>query len=112
MYYYDDLIEAIIDLEERGYTLDFAIGDTNLFCVQGQSPVARKEFTIREVYHFTGKDDGERISLYGIEAPAFCVKGILLERGSKSTKPLPSFFQRKIEEYMHHRVPVCGADDQ
>lgn len=101
MHHYHNLVEAIIDLETRGFTLDFTFGNKSLFCVQSQSPMPSEEFSITEVYHFTARNKKGYVSLYVIEASAFCVKGILLKKPTKSANKVPKFFERKLAEYIN-----------
>jgi len=45
--------EAIIDMNERGYTSDFQLVDNDLFWVQGKYFMRAGDFSVTEYYHFS-----------------------------------------------------------
>jgi hypothetical protein len=97
---YSNLVEAIIDLEARGYVVDFTIMGNSLLCAQDKIFLARKEFNILEVYDFFDQEKGENVSVYGIEAADYGLKGILLEKPGIHYATSPPFLQQKMAEYL------------
>jgi hypothetical protein len=47
---------AIIDLQQRGYDLDFILNNENLLRVQHREPITPDDFEITEVSPFSGQE--------------------------------------------------------
>ena len=61
-YHYTTVLEALNDLKEKGFTLDFNINKENIL----RDP---HEFEVKHVYRYEGDTDpGEEATVYGIES--------------------------------------------
>ena len=69
MYNYDTVTEAISDLRQRGFTLDFNLQTNSLQCFNPDLNLTPDEFEIKEIYRFEGdtNPDDEAI-VYAIES--------------------------------------------
>ena len=47
-----NIVDAIVDLQTRGYSSDFIVMDNQLFCAQQKIFLRHDEFDINEVYSF------------------------------------------------------------
>ena len=64
---YDTLTEAIADLKNRGFDLDFNLRETQIECTTTGAKLSANEFEITEVYRFEGNTDpGDELVLYAI----------------------------------------------
>ena len=76
MYDYETLTEAIKNLKERGYKLDFNLTENCIIC--NEEKFDPEDFEITEVYRFEGDTDpADEAVLYAIESKKG-VKGILI----------------------------------
>ena len=67
MYHYATVTEAINELRQKGFTLDFNLEENCLTC-KG-SKFNADEFEISEVYRYEGESDpGDAAIVYGIES--------------------------------------------
>jgi len=81
MYNYVTVTEAIIALEDRGYSRDFNIhSETECFiCNRSQTSLSADDFEIDEVYRFEGNTDpGDEMIVYAISSKKFDIKGTLV----------------------------------
>ena len=75
---YETVTEAVNDLNKRGYTHDFNLGEDCLICGETIS-LSPKEFEIDEVYRFEGMTDpGDEMIVYAIASVDGDVKGVLV----------------------------------
>ena len=73
---YDTVSQAVNELKQRGYTLDFNLKGSRLEC-QGQN-FNPKEFEITEFHRFEGNSDpGDEAVVYAIESKSG-MKGVLV----------------------------------
>jgi hypothetical protein len=73
------IINAISDLQARGFILDFSIIRSNLFCAQEQCYLDLEEFDVLEMYRFhLGGRPRNLTNVYAIESRTRPLKGILL----------------------------------
>jgi hypothetical protein len=73
------IINAISDLQARGFILDFSIIMSKLFCAQEQCYFELDEFDVHEVYCFhPGSHIRDLTHVYAIELLIRPLKGILL----------------------------------
>lgn len=85
-YHYATVIDAISQLREKGFTIDFNLEDNCISC-EG-SKFSHEDFDIVEIYRYEGDTDpSEEATVYGIESISG-LKGILvtgnsIELGSK-----------------------------
>ena len=79
---YHTVIDAISDLQARGFFLDFSLIGNKLFCSQEKCYFRPGEFDVLEMYTF--HVDGlarEETVVYAIESFSWPLKGILLNSG-------------------------------
>jgi len=96
MFTYDTVSEAINDLKERGYTLDFNLQKDKLVCDILPLTLQPDEFEITESYRFEGDSnpDDEAI-VYAIESK-HGHKGVLVNGFGPSADPLSNEIVRKL----------------
>ncbi|CAN5251113.1 hypothetical protein BH11BAC6_BH11BAC6_10590 [soil metagenome] len=76
---YDTLVDAINDLKQRGYTIDFNLAFDHVKCSATGKCLSLSEFEITEHYRFEGMTDPEDSSvLYVIESKDGSMKGTLV----------------------------------
>jgi hypothetical protein len=76
---YNTVVEAISDLQARGFTEDFTIVDDQLFCAQEKCYIKAQEFAVLGTYDFHCASRKKKKVLYVIESPF--LRGILLDSG-------------------------------
>ena len=77
---YTMITNTIADLLQRGFTADFILIDSRLFCKQTLCFFNANEFDIREVHSFENEHPGnDQIVVYAIECLANTVKGVLFQ---------------------------------
>lgn len=75
-YHYETVTEAIKELREQGYTVDFNLQENCLICDMGNYNA--DEFDIKEIYHYEGNSDpGDEATVYGIQSHSG-VRGLLV----------------------------------
>lgn len=78
MYTYETVSEAISDLKQRGYTLDFNLEENALICLEPSLRLHPEQFHIHEVHRFEDNTDpDDQAILFAIESDDGH-KGILL----------------------------------
>jgi hypothetical protein len=94
------VVDAIIDLQKRGYSSDFVVMDNQLFCAQHKIFLGHDEFDINEVYSFHPKDSRQETVLYGITSEQHAIKGILLTQPSSHTSSsVPPILFKKMGKF-------------
>lgn len=97
---YVSLIDAIVDMQERGFFLDFCLIGNRLLCAQQKVFLQPEEFDILEMYRFHGDGhDQEETIVYGIESPNHSMRGILLRNDIGKKTSIPSVITRKIRKF-------------
>jgi hypothetical protein len=77
---YCNIIEAISDLQARGFLLDFCLIGNKLLCAQEQCYLGAEEFDVLEMYHFhVGGLTRDETVVYAIESLFRPLRGILLD---------------------------------
>ena len=77
---YRTIVDAIVDLQVRGYLFDFSLLRNRLFCVQQKCCFRLEDFDVLEKYSFQTDDfPGKKTIVYGIELLSYGLKGILLK---------------------------------
>jgi hypothetical protein len=93
---YCTIVEAISDLQARGFSLDFSLMGNKLLCAQEQCYLGAEEFDVLEMYCF--HDDGlsqDETVVYAIESLSGPQKGILLNSGNHYlTNQVTPFYDR------------------
>ena len=76
---YATLVEALEDLEKRGYTHSFDTEEECLYCKGRDLKIHPEEFEITEFYRFEGMNDPDDSSIvYAIESKDHDIKGVLV----------------------------------
>ena len=75
---YDTVTEAVKDLKERGYIIDFNIAFDKLICSNNSIRLNPDEFEIVEVYRFEGESNpSDEDIVYAVESKDGKRKGII-----------------------------------
>lgn len=78
---YDTVSEAVSNLQELGYTIDFSIITDKecLYCHKTQTELSPKDFKIDSFYRFEGDSDpGDEMIVYAISSSDNSLKGIVV----------------------------------
>jgi hypothetical protein len=79
MYYYETVTQAVKELTNRGYTVNFNLTVNHLSAAEHGHNLSAKEFNIDEVYRFEGETDpGDEMIVYAISSEVKGLKGILV----------------------------------
>ncbi|SHI62083.1 hypothetical protein SAMN02745146_1202 [Hymenobacter daecheongensis DSM 21074] len=94
---YDTLLQAVRDLQKRGYTNDFNIVDGHvLHCPGLDLKLHPQHFHVREFYRFEGDSDpGDESVVYAIESERG-VKGLLVSAFGAYSEPLNDELMHKL----------------
>jgi len=77
----DELLDIIIDLQERGFDHDFVLDHEHIRCLQYNEKISPDNFEILETHHCTDKGHlnfKSNYILYGIQLKDYNLKGILM----------------------------------
>jgi hypothetical protein len=75
---YDTVTEAIKDLRERGYNIDFNLAFDQLICQDNNISLKPNEFEIVEVYRFEGESNpSDEDVVYAVESKDGKLKGAI-----------------------------------
>jgi hypothetical protein len=89
MYQDENLIDIIIDLQERGFDNDFILEQEHLRWLQYNEQIAPDDFEIIETHHCKGKPyHKDNAIIYAIQLRNYNAKGILLSNYKSYTKGL------------------------
>ena len=93
---YDNLVEAISDLQSLGYTKDFNLKESYPECAEPFYEILPKEFVVDEYYRFDGNTNpGDESVLYAISSKKYQLKGILIDAyGTYSEPRNPEMLQK------------------
>ena len=99
------LVDAIIDMQERGFDLDFHLTGHRLLCSQYALLVRADDFDVLEMHYFPQcvECPCERM-VYGIEIFSCGMKGILLSGTDKLTA-FPEIINHKLRSYISKSRP-------
>lgn len=79
MHIYENLLDALADLKQRGFTTDFNLAFDTIACKQSGKCLTPAEFEIVEHYRFEGDTDPDNSSiLYAIQSHDGSIKGVLI----------------------------------
>jgi len=99
-YDYYTIIDAISDLQARGFFLDFSIIGNKLLCAQEKCYLGAEEFDVLEMYSFQVDCPGRVDTVvYAIESLSRSLNGILLNPGSPSPTKVPPILSMKIRKF-------------
>ena len=79
MKYYNTSLEALIDLKDRGYTSDFSIQSSCIYCPGLDLRLSPGEFSIDEYYRFEGLTSPDESSVVYAISSEDGVKGVLID---------------------------------
>jgi hypothetical protein len=69
MFAYDTVVEAVKELKQRGFSIDFNLEPGRLVCHETPLSLAPADFEITEVYRFEGNSDpDDEAVVYAIES--------------------------------------------
>jgi hypothetical protein len=111
------IIDAIIDLQVRGFILDFSLIRNKLFCVQEKCYLVPDEVNVIEVHSFiTGKfNRNKAIIVCAIESLYRPLKGILLSSGchlnARSRVLRPKHNKLTIYRLSRDTVPITPSSN-
>ena len=97
------IVDAVIDMQERGFDLDFNLTGNRLLCAQHTLLIGANDFEILEMHYFprSRQLSCERM-VYGIHVPSCGMRGILILGTDKYTA-FPEVITLKLRSY------VCGG---
>ena len=99
MYSYDTLSEAVKDLRNRGFTVDFNLQENCLVCNNDKFNI--EDFEVAEVYRFEGNTDpADEAIVFGIESKTG-VRGLLVSGYGISAEGMSAEMARKLS--LHNR---------
>lgn len=99
MYSYDTLSEAVNDLRNRGFTVDFNLQENCLVCHSDKFNI--EDFEVAEVYRFEGNTDpADEAIVFGIESKTG-VRGLLVSGYGISAEGMSAEMARKLS--LHNR---------
>lgn len=76
---YETMLDALNDLQKKGFTYDFNLRQDCIYCSSEQQSFQPHEFEIREVHRFEEMSDpSENAVVYAIESPGHGIKGTLV----------------------------------
>jgi hypothetical protein len=94
---YNNKLQAIIGLQNKGYDLDFILKDENLLCLQEDELISPDEFEISETYRFAETHGcNETYVIYAIRSVHRDLKGILMTSYSAFNEGLGIHLWRKL----------------
>jgi len=94
MYAFETLTEAIKNLNERGYTLDFNLEENCIIC--NEEKFHPEDFEITETYRFEGETNpSDESVIYAIESRTG-LKGILLNAFGIYADPMSDEMIKKL----------------
>ena len=101
---YSTQAEAVIDMNDRGYTSDFKLVGNDLFWVQGKFFIRAGDFWVTEYYQFRDPSVRTRgLVVFGVIAFHHNLRGILINHYSKHTHLAAPVLLKKVNEMNHAR---------
>jgi hypothetical protein len=97
---YYTIIDAISDLQARGFLLDFSLVGNKLLCAREKCYLGADDFDVLEMYLFhAGGLTRDETVIYAIESLSRPLKGILLNSGNQTSTQVPPMLTRKIRKF-------------
>jgi hypothetical protein len=95
-YVYDNMVDALNDLKQRGYTTDFNLHENCIVCAHSAEEFADDTFEVDENYRFEGMNDpGDSSMIYAISTNSG-KKGVLLTAYGAYTSSMNAAILRKL----------------
>ena len=99
---YDTVTEALTDLNERGYRVDFNLAFDRIICKESGLFLYPKDFEITEFYRFEGPTDpGDENTVYALESKDGNVKGVLVAAHGAYSEDMDTDMLRKLSVHTH-----------
>jgi hypothetical protein len=77
---YETMVEALADLKQRGFTLDFNLANGVLHNSDANIELNPEDFEICELHRFEGMSDPTDNSIvYGIKSDRYNIKGVFVD---------------------------------
>lgn len=95
---HETLVEALNDLNKKGFTNNFIIEDDSIICIENNMKLDPKDFEIIEDHNFHGMydlDDGA--VAYAIKSDKLNIKGVLVDAIGAHANPAITDFIRKTK---------------
>src|SRR4051812_11006229 len=98
---YDTLLDALNDLKQRGYTIDFNLAFDHVKCNETGVCLSPLQFEITEYYRFEGISNPEDSSvIFGIQSKDGKMKGVLVSAYGMYSEALSEEMLEKLS--VHH----------
>lgn len=98
MHVYENLVDALKDLKQRGYTTDFNIAFDNIECQATGLCLSPAQFEITEHYRFEGETNPSDSSvIYAVEAIDGSMKGTLISAYGMYADAVSEHMIRKLK---------------
>lgn len=95
---YDNLVNALVDLKQQGYTTDFNLAFDQIKCSSKDVCLLPSEFDIVAHHRFEGDTDpGNSSVLYVIESHDGHIKGVLISAYGMYSDSLSDEMIRKLQ---------------
>lgn len=96
MYSYDTLVEALKDLQERGYTHDFNLKPDSLACTSLKLEINPEDFHVDEVHRFEGMSSTDDNSIVYAITASTGIKGTLVDAYGVYSENISEEMRRKL----------------
>lgn len=94
---YETLVDALSDLNKKGYVEDFNLKNDCLSCNSIDMNIGPNDFTIDDVFRFDGATDpADESILYAISSERFGLKGVLVNGYGASSELLTAEMRLKL----------------
>jgi len=98
---YDTLLDALNDLKQRGYTIDFNLAFDHVKCDETGVCLVPSQFEITEYYRFEGISDPDDSSvIFAIESKDGTMKGVMVSGYGMYSEALSEEMLQKLK--VHH----------
>lgn len=94
---YDTLVEALNDLNKKGYTHDFNLAEDCLICQNKDLQLRPEQFHIVDVFRFEGASNPDDSSILYVIESADGHKGTLVNAYGIYADPMSSDMVRKLQ---------------
>jgi hypothetical protein len=106
---YQNKIEAIIGLHERGFIEDFELFGNDLLWVQKKIFLRPSDYKITEVYRFPELSADDKV-IFGVISNKYYAKGILLNHYKIYTTDIPKIIKHKLIQLNYNNQQYSCID--